>query len=79
LRILLFHKGNNPAAERAFKRIARLTDGAYCAFVPGRDQQLRDPLSAVAVYAAGGHRALENFSKARGANVKLLTRQISKG
>ena len=37
------------------------------------------PATAVAVYAAGGHRALENFSKTRGEKVKLLTRQISKG
>ena len=77
--VFLFHEGKDRAAERAFKQIARLTKGAYCAFDAGSAQQLRDLLSAVAVYAAGGHRALENFSKARGEKAKLLTRQISKG
>ena len=79
LPVFLFHEGNDPAAGRAFKQIARLTEGAYCPFDAGSAQQLRDLLSAVAVYAAGGHRALESFSKARGKKVKLLTRQISKG
>ena len=77
--VFLFHEGNDRAAERAFKQIARLTKGAYCPFDAGSAQQLRDLLSAVAVYAAGGHRALENFSKAQGEKVQLLTRQISKG
>ena len=75
----LFHEGSNPVAERAFRQIARLTNGAYCPFDAGSAQQLRELLSAVAVYAAGGRRALEQFSKARGDRVKLLTRQISKG
>ena len=75
----LFHEGSNPVAERAFRQIARLTNGAYCPFDAGSAQQLRELLSAVAVYAAGGRRALEQFSKARGDKVKLLTRQISKG
>lgn len=79
LPVFLFHEGSDPAAERAFKQIARLTSGAYCPFDAGSAQQLRDLLSAVAVYAAGGRRALENFSKARGEKVKLLTGQISRG
>jgi hypothetical protein len=77
--VFLFHEGHDAAAEAAFKQVARLTNGAYCPFDAGSAQQLRDLLSAVAVYAAGGHRALENFSKTRGERVKLLTRQISKG
>lgn len=75
----LFHEGSNPVAERAFRQIARLTNGAYCPFDAGSAQQLRELLSAVAVYAAGGRRALEQFSKARSNRVKLLARQISKG
>ena len=77
--VFLFHEGKDRAAERAFKQIARLTKGAYCPFDAGSAQQLRDLLSAVAVYAAGGQRALDNFSKARGATAKLLSRQIGKG
>ena len=75
----MFHEGGEPTAKSAFKQIARLTNGAYCPFDAGSAQQLRDLLSAVAVYAAGGRRALENFSKNRGETVKLLTRQIMKG
>jgi hypothetical protein len=78
LPVFLFHEGRDPAAETAFKQIAKLTDGAYCPFDAGSARQLRELLSAVAVYAAGGRRALENFSKTRGEKVKLLTRQISK-
>ncbi|AKH21158.1 hypothetical protein [Sedimenticola thiotaurini] len=77
--VFLFQEGNQPAAKRAFKQIARLTDGAYCPFDASSAQQLRDLLSAVAVYAAGGRRALENFSKTRGGVTKLLTSQINKG
>jgi len=77
--VFLFHEGHDPAAEGAFKQIARLTNGAYCPFDAGSAQQLRDLLSAVAVYAAGGRRALEDFSESRGESVKLLTRQITKG
>jgi hypothetical protein len=76
--VFLFQEGHDPVAERTFKQIARLTNGAYCPFDAGSAQQLRDLLSAVAVYAAGGRRALENFSKSRGEGVKLLTRQIMK-
>ena len=74
--VFLFHEGRDAAAGHAFKQIARLTDGAYCPFDAGSARQLRDLLSAVAVYAAGGRRALEKFSKTRGEKVALLTRQI---
>jgi hypothetical protein len=77
--VFLFHEGNNPVAEHAFRQIARLTKGVYCPFDAGSAGQLRDLLSAVAVYAAGGRRALEHFSKTRGERVKRLTRQISQG
>jgi len=77
--VFVFHEGGDSAAGYAFKQIARLTNGAYCPFDADSAQQLRELLSAVAVYAAGGRRALENFSMNRGDAVKLLTRQISKG
>jgi hypothetical protein len=74
----LFHEGAEPAAQRAFKQIARLTRGAYCAFDANSAGQLRDLLSAVAVYAAGGQAALQDFSKDRGEDVRKLTRQLGK-
>jgi hypothetical protein len=39
---------------------------------------LRELLSAVAVFAAGGRRALENYGKRAGAEVRLLAGQIGK-
>ena len=75
----LFHEGHDAIAERAFKQIARLSGGAYCHFDSNSAQQLRDLLSAVAVYVAGGRRALEDFGKRKGGVARLLTHQIKKG
>lgn len=72
----LFQEGHDPVAERAFTRIAKLSGGAHCRFDTGSAGQLKDLLSAVAVYAAGGGRALEEFGRRRGGSVPLLTRQI---
>jgi hypothetical protein len=75
----IFHEGRDPHAERAFRQIAKLTDGAYCPFDAGSPQQLRDLLSAVAVFAAGGRRALSHFARQRGETVRRLSHQIDKG
>lgn len=75
----LFHEGGDVRAGRAFRQIAKLTKGAYCTFDAGSAGQLRDLLSAVAVYAAGGRRALEHFGQRRGQTVRLIARQIDKG
>ena len=74
----LFHEGAEPVAQRAFKQIARLTGGAYCPFDATSAGQLRDLLRAVAVYAAGGQSALQDFSKDRSEVVRKLTRQLGK-
>ncbi len=39
-------------------------------------QQLRDLLSAVAVYAAGGRKALADYSGRKGGVVQQLTHQV---
>ncbi len=75
----LFHEGNEPVAQRAFREIARLTRGAYCSFDASSAAQLRDLLSAVAVYAAGGRKALQDFSQNRSEVVRRLTRQLGGG
>jgi hypothetical protein len=72
----VFHEGDDPAADRAFREIARLTAGAYCHFDAGSARQLRDLLSAVAVYAAGGRKALEDFGKRQGGIARRLTQQL---
>lgn len=72
----VFQEGAEPYARMGFQQIARLSGGAYCSFDAGSAQTLRDLLSAVAVYAAGGRPALEDFARARGGEVALLTSQL---
>jgi hypothetical protein len=74
--MFLFQEGHNRDAERAFRDIAKLTNGAHCRFDSNSPQQLRDLLGAVAAYAAGGRRALADLSKRSGAQVKLLASQV---
>jgi hypothetical protein len=72
----MFQEGQEPVAMRAFKQIAKLTNGAYCSFDTSSARQLRDLLKAVAVYAAGGRMALEDFGRKTGGQVPLLTNQV---
>jgi len=71
----MFQEGREPLAERAFREIARLTGGAWCRFDAASANQLRELLSAVAVYAAGGRAALENLS-AKSSSGRLLLEQL---
>jgi len=61
--VFLFQEGRDEKVERAFREIARLSRGAYAPFDAGSARQLRELLTAVAVYAAGGRKALKNFSE----------------
>jgi hypothetical protein len=72
----LFQEGNDPIATSAFRQIARLTGGAHCSFDLSSAAQLRELLSAVAVFAAGGRIALENYSKRGGEAVRMITSQL---
>lgn len=76
--VFIFHEGGDPLARRAFEQIARLTKGACCPFDAGSAQQLRDLLGAVAVYAAGGRKALRNFSERRGGAALQLTHRLGR-
>ena len=69
--VFLFQEGHEAKAERAFREIARLSRGAYCRFDAGSARQLRELLTAVAVYATGGRKALENFSDETKSNAAL--------
>ena len=71
--VFVFHEGHDAIAGRAFRQIARLSKGADRRFDSASADQLRELLSAVAVYAAGGRRALEKLSDAQGGMVRLLT------
>jgi hypothetical protein len=70
--VFLFQEGADLAAQTAFRELARLTGGAYCRFDSGSAAQLRELLSAVAVYAAGGRKALEKYSGGKGGATALL-------
>jgi hypothetical protein len=72
----MFQEGQEPVAARAFRQIAKLTNGAYCSFDASSAQQLKELLSAVAVYAAGGRVALEDYGKRAGGAVRQLTSQV---
>src|SRR2546430_7595561 len=63
--IFLFHEGHNPAAARAFQQMAKLSRGAYLRFDLASADRLKDLLAAVAVYAAGGYRALADRKSTR--------------
>lgn len=73
----MFHEGYDPTAERAFREIAKLSGGAYCRFDASSAKILKDLLAAVAVYASGGRKALDDFSKQRPAVAKI-THQIKR-
>jgi hypothetical protein len=74
--VFVFHEGGEPISRRAFEQIVRLSGGAYCSFDAGSAQQLRELLSAVAVFSAGGRRALEDLGRARGGRVLQIADQL---
>lgn len=57
--VFIFQEGHDSGAERAFKEITRLSKGAWFRFDRRAAATLAGLLSAVAVFAAGGLKALE--------------------
>ena len=77
--VFLFQEGRDTTAEAAFREIARLTKGAWCAFDQGSADQLRALLRAVAVYASGGRVALQRLGQTRdGSGARLLLTQMKR-
>ncbi len=74
--IFLFHEGRDPAVAAAFKQMASLSHGAYLSFDLSSAGRLKDLLAAVAVYAAGGYRALAAYGEGKGGEVLQLTSQL---
>lgn len=74
--VFMFQEGGDPAAEAGFREIARLTRGAYFRFGHDAASVLRELLTAVAVYAAGGYKALADHSASRGGAAALLLQQM---
>jgi hypothetical protein len=73
--IFIFHEGNNPVARMAFRQMARLSGGAYCRLDNASGEQLRQLLSAIAVFAAGGRAALEAHGK-KNAEARQIAAQL---
>lgn len=74
--VFIFQERGDPIARETFKDICRLSGGAYSQFDSASAGQLKELLNAVAVYAAGGLKALKDFSKKSGQSVKLLEQQL---
>ena len=70
----MFHEGYDPAAATVFHEIARLTHGVYARFDAGAARQLRDLLTAAAIYATGGRPALKDYGNRVGGEVLRLSR-----
>ena len=74
--VFIFHEGGDRLAHLAFQHIAKLTRGACCPFDSSSPGLLRDLLTAVAVYAVGGRKALRDFSRNKSQTVQRLTHQL---
>jgi hypothetical protein len=74
--VFLFHEGRDRVAAAAFKQIASLSRGAYLSFDLASADRLKELLAAVAVYAAGGYRALAAYGEGKGGEVLRLTSQL---
>lgn len=70
----VFQEGLDANTRSVFKEIARLSGGAYAPFNLSSADELKSLLSAVAVYAAGGPRALTQLKNNKA--VQLLTQQL---
>jgi hypothetical protein len=74
--VFIFQEGHAAKATQIFQQIAQLTSGACVPFDHRSGAELRELLTAVAVYAAGGRKALQNFSTTARPVVGLLSRQL---
>jgi hypothetical protein len=74
--VFVFHEGADQVAGAAFRQIAKLSRGAYFSFDLASADRLKELLAAVAVYAAGGYRALVDYGTKKGGDIRLLTAQL---
>ncbi|MCI0653213.1 MAG: hypothetical protein L0Y39_01865 [Methylococcaceae bacterium] len=78
LPLFIFHEGDEPGAAAVFRRLAKLSRGAYCHFDAESAKHLGELLGAVAVYAAGGRQALDDYTSMHGTRVLQLSNQIKR-
>ncbi|MDA1369386.1 MAG: VWA domain-containing protein [Proteobacteria bacterium] len=74
--LFMFQERGDPVARQAYLEMSRLSGGAYSQFDTASVDQLKELLKAVAIYAAGGLKALQDFSKTSHKTVKLLEQQL---
>ena len=74
----MFLEGGDGRAAQVFGEIARLSGGAFCSFDAGSAEQLRALLTAVAVYASGGRKALEAHGQTQGGQAVRLLAQLGR-
>ena len=73
--LFTFQEGQEPAVRSTFQQMAQLSGGAFAPFNLSSAAELKNLLAAVAVYAAGGRKALEQF-ESRVKPAALLTQQL---
>ncbi|MBT5240287.1 MAG: VWA domain-containing protein [Rhodospirillaceae bacterium] len=76
--VFMFHEGGGEPAASAFKHIAKVSGGAYCLFDVSSPGALRALLRAVAAFAAGGARALEDYGRKHGGHVQQISDQMTR-
>jgi hypothetical protein len=59
--LFLFQEGQDEKVAEVFKQLARITRGAHCQFDAGAARELADLLRAVARFAVGGVKALQDL------------------
>ena len=74
--LFIFQEGSDSYVKKIFEQMAKLSRGAYAPFDLNSATELKQLLSAVAIFAAGGQEALEKFSKNSDKAVARLTRQL---
>ncbi|MEP3277102.1 MAG: VWA domain-containing protein [Stappiaceae bacterium] len=74
--VFVFQEGHDADAEPTFREIARLTNGAYFRFDNAAAKHLGDLLRAIAVYAAGGRKALQNLRGESAQSAQQLLTQM---
>jgi len=74
--VFMFQEGDDVMAAFAYEQIAKLSGGVYCRFDEGAANTLKKLLSAVAVFAAGGRKALENHAQIKGGETLMIANKL---
>ncbi|WP_432698558.1 VWA domain-containing protein [Marinobacterium sp. YM272] len=75
--LFCFHEGDDAHGRLLFEQLARLSGGAFARFDLHSADRLKQLLSAAAVYATGGIKALEEFA-GKNRDILALTHQLNR-